>query len=346
MRKFVGFTAMVLLLFGLTGCTPPMPPELRIAQEEQSFQCVDGDTKISYPESISDISADYSDAISSACSGMTLSVVKKKEVPQLDISSGALACEPFLTVPFAVDAAVIVVNEPDLSALNLDLKTTSDIFDGSITMWNDPAIAKLNPDSELPAVAISVFPEVQSEALAAIKQWAKDLGVAFTGSLLKPTPLFKVTQADKLKDNQIAILPYSVNSVEGFVTASVVRDAKHLSDAAPAESSNITSASTQWVSKVTATSVTVKVNSNQKPVAPEGSDVAPVPYDAIYPVNLGLCGTDNLITRAAARFMLRQDSQGSLGSSNLLALPEPVRIAAIQPVSKGLPKVKITPPAN
>jgi hypothetical protein len=61
---------------------------------------------------------------------------------------------------------------------------------------------------------------------------------------------------------------------------------------------------------------------------------------------MALCGEDILTTRAAARFMLRQDSQGLLGSSNLLGLSEPARIAAIALVSKGLPKVKIEIPDN
>lgn len=347
MRKTAIISLAAVLLVALSGCTPPMPPELRIAQEEQSFQCVDGTTKISFPESIADIGGDYADALSTGCSGMAMTIANGKEKPQIAIgSTDPKICTPYLTVPFALDAAVVVVNEPDLSSLNLDLQTVSDIFDGKITAWNDPEIAKLNPDSELPAVAISIFPAVQTEALNALKSWAKIQGVNFTGSLLKPTDAFSVTMADKLKDNQIAIFPYSINSVQGIVTASIVSDAKHLSGAANTDSANIASAATQLVVNSSPSEVTLRLDPNLKPIPPLGSDVAPAPYEAIYAVNMSLCGTDSLTTRAAARFMLRQDSQGSLGSSNLLPLSEAVRIAAIQPVSKGLPKVKIKPPAN
>ena len=347
MKKLVAVSIGTALLIGLSGCTPPMPPELRISQEEQKFQCVDGTTSVTFPESISDISGDYADSLSSGCSGMTLTVAKKKQQPQIDITSAStFSCLPFLTVPFAVDAATIVVNEPDISALNLDLETASKIFDGSITAWNAPEIAKLNPDTELPATAISVFPAVQLEALNALKAWAEQSGTTFTGSLLKPSETFTVKQADKIKDNQIAILPYSVNSVESFTTATIVADPQHLNTLAPAESANIVAASTQWVAKVSNDAVTVTLDPKKKPLAPQGTDQAPVPYEAIYPVNMALCGTDNLTTRATARFLLRQDSQGSLGSSNLLGLPSAVRIAAIDPVAKGLPKVKVKPPTN
>lgn len=347
MKKLAGTILLGIAVIGLSGCTPPMPPELRISQEEQKFQCVDGQTSISYPESISDLAPDLADSLSSGCPGMSLVLAEKNKKPLIDISSGSgFSCPPFLSVPYAVDAATIIVNQPDISSLNLDLATASKIFDGTVSMWNAPEIAKLNPGSKLPNVAISVFTEVQSESLSALNSWAADSGSTFNGSLLKPTSKLTVKMADKIKENQIAILPYSINTVEGFTTATIVADPQHLKNLAPAESANIVAASTQWETITNKTSVTVALNSKLKPLAPQGTDRAPVPYEAIYPVNMALCGTDNLTTRAAARFLLRQDSQGTLGSGNLLGLPSAVRISAIALVSTGLPKVKIKAPAN
>jgi phosphate transport system substrate-binding protein len=42
------------------------------------------------------------------------------------------------------------------SGLKLDGQTLADIFQGKITTWNDPAIAKLNPGAKLPAAKITV----------------------------------------------------------------------------------------------------------------------------------------------------------------------------------------------
>jgi phosphate transport system substrate-binding protein len=43
------------------------------------------------------------------------------------------------------------------NALNLSASTLAKIFDGAITVWNDPAIVKDNPGVTLPATKISVF---------------------------------------------------------------------------------------------------------------------------------------------------------------------------------------------
>jgi hypothetical protein len=54
-------------------------------------------------------------------------------------------------------------------------------------------------------------------------------------------------------------------------------------------------------------------------------------------VSLALCGSDNTLIRTAARFLLRQDSQGVIASATMLPLPEAARIEAIQIVVVGLP---------
>ncbi len=52
---------------------------------------------------------------------------------------------------------VVHLNGVKADELTLDGKTLADIFMGKIKTWNDPAIAKLNPDAKLPATAIAVI---------------------------------------------------------------------------------------------------------------------------------------------------------------------------------------------
>src|SRR4051812_869746 len=61
--------------------------------------------------------------------------------------------------PMVMGAIVPVVHLAGVSAdgLTLDGKTLAEIFLGKIKTWNDPAIAKLNPDVKLPATAIAVI---------------------------------------------------------------------------------------------------------------------------------------------------------------------------------------------
>jgi phosphate transport system substrate-binding protein len=58
-------------------------------------------------------------------------------------------------VPTGVNAIEVVYNLPSLTApLNLSGTVLAQIYDGKITTWNDPAIAKLNPGVTLPSTAI------------------------------------------------------------------------------------------------------------------------------------------------------------------------------------------------
>jgi hypothetical protein len=66
----------------------------------------------------------------------------------------------------------------------------------------------------------------------------------------------------------------------------------------------------------------------------------PIGYGATYPIMLALCGADNNTARALGRFLVRQDSQGALGSAIIAALPNSERLKSIAIVEKGLPKPK------
>ena len=61
-------------------------------------------------------------------------------------------------VPTVMGAVTIVVNLPGIQSgkLKLDGPTAASIFGGTITKWNDPAIAKLNLGLALPDLAITV----------------------------------------------------------------------------------------------------------------------------------------------------------------------------------------------
>lgn len=57
--------------------------------------------------------------------------------------------------PAYISPIAVAFNLPSVEALNLDATVLSNIFSGQITTWNDPAIAELNPDAELPETAIN-----------------------------------------------------------------------------------------------------------------------------------------------------------------------------------------------
>jgi phosphate transport system substrate-binding protein len=91
-------------------------------------------------------------------------------------------------VPIAFAATLLAYHGKGLpGTLRLSGPVLADIFLGKITHWNDPAIARLNPDAKLPATAITpvyrsdgsgdtyVFSAYLSRVSA---EWRRKLGVA------------------------------------------------------------------------------------------------------------------------------------------------------------------------
>jgi len=74
------------------------------------------------------------------------------------LSSEELAAAGLGQFPSAVGGVVPVVNLPGIASGQLKLTgpVLADIYLGTITMWNDAAIAKLNPGTALPATKINV----------------------------------------------------------------------------------------------------------------------------------------------------------------------------------------------
>ena len=334
------------LIASLTACTPPMPPEVRAALAEQTFTCEPGNVDAVFPPAISELATGWADSIVGACPEMSLNPAGTPETSTLAFSTTGVTppfCKAYSEVPFALDATVVAVNVPDLGSLNLTAKALQSIFDGSISNWNDPAIAALNPDFALPDLAIAVYGQAQKNGLAAFNSWmSRLLGGAFITPSVKPVSEITLDALTALPVGGIALAPYSVNVQAMMTTASIVLDeADLLNSLVPADSGSLYSASTQWKVSKTESTLTVSLDPKLKPLPPEGQDLAPAPYQAVYPVTMSLCGEDNLTTRAVARFLLRQDSQGLLGAGYVIALPESVRVEALVLVSVGLPEPEL-----
>ncbi|MFG3163737.1 phosphate ABC transporter substrate-binding protein PstS [Streptomyces sp. NPDC048232] len=62
-----------------------------------------------------------------------------------------------INLPMVGGPIAVGFNVPGVDTLTLDAATLAQIFDSKITNWNDPAIAKLNPDAKLPDLKIQAF---------------------------------------------------------------------------------------------------------------------------------------------------------------------------------------------
>lgn len=69
---------------------------------------------------------------------------------------GACAADSgIVEIPAYISPIAIIFNVPGVDALDLDAATIAGIFAGTITTWNDPAIAATNEGVTLPATAIN-----------------------------------------------------------------------------------------------------------------------------------------------------------------------------------------------
>jgi phosphate transport system substrate-binding protein len=93
----------------------------------------------------------------------------------------AAACNGCVQIPWALSATGIGFNIPGVKKLNLTGKLLAGIYFGTITNWNDPKIAKVNPKTKLPNLTIT--PVFRSDGSGDT--------YAFTNYLSKISPAWK-----------------------------------------------------------------------------------------------------------------------------------------------------------
>lgn len=351
--KLIAGATLVALSFTLTACDPPMPPDVAAQVLEQNYTCVEGTSSISYPDGLLPVVAELSDALTSACvdplPAMSQTISKSQADANIVITNYALPtpCQPLLSVPYAIEAADIAFQITDASNLTLSPATANAILSGQITNWNDPKISADNQGMAFPDLAIKVRATADPMALEAIAAWFKNLKQDL-GSI-------KVAAGDKnqkfkpLAEGEIAILPHSEVVAQSLYSAGILigtnKETGEELVAVP-DAQGIASAGTQLKPIKKANNLNVKLDPNIEPVAQAGLDEVSTPYQAIYPLQLTICGDESKVNRANALFLLRLDSQGVLGSSNYNQIPEQIRYAALAIVRKGLPTPSAMPKAQ
>lgn len=322
----------------LTACDPPMPPEVLASLAEQTYTCEAGDSQLYATPEVAAVAADWQFSVESNCPGMTITPVEAalpSTALQISYMGTANQGTTFGEVPFALDAIVLAVSLPDISNVNLSADAIQKIWSGEISNWADSEIVDLNPNFELPDLPIlhGVDPSVGDTT--PFIEWMTRLAgrdVSLRGG---------EASLDEFAEGSLVLTRYSraTDAAANMVGISVDSNSEGV---VPVTESILTGA-TMFKSTVSGSFISLKFDPKAKPQAPEGIAVAPLPYQALALINLRLVGEDNLITRAAARYLLRQDSQGSLGLSSVIALPESLRAIALSTVSVGLPQPTIAP---
>ncbi|RMI12663.1 phosphate ABC transporter substrate-binding protein PstS [Cellulomonas triticagri] len=83
-------------------------------------------------------------------------------------------------LPVYISPIAVVFNLEGVTELNLSAETIANIFNGTITTWDDPAIAEANPEATLPATAIT--PVHRSDESGTTENFTEYLSAAANGA--------------------------------------------------------------------------------------------------------------------------------------------------------------------
>ena len=346
-KKIATIAIAVGLSFSLTACDPPMPEDLKVALAEQNVLCEPGVVELQLPEAIFDLGYGWADAMAVGCSDMQLTVAETLTEPSgLVISNEELntAQGAFLSVPFALDAAVLVVNITDAFEVYLSAQSISEIFSGEITNWNDPKILADNAGIDFPDLKIVLPKQATPSAKASLSAWVERLtGQPLDLSKIADSKVTDTELATPTANGSIAIASYSAATFSGATVAAILTEPGNIDSAVLPATETIYSGSTQLVATSKDGKLKIALDPKLEPTAPEGSIEAALPYQAIFPVYLDFMGEESVLVRTAGRYLLRQESQGVITSGTMLPIPESVRILAVRQIEKGLPKAAELP---
>lgn len=354
MKKSLRFSITAALAstiaLSLTACDPPMPPDVAAQIAEQTYTCIEGNANVIAPEEMTDPILQWQASLPMSCvdplPAMTITNDLDAKSDLLIGTQASPTCSPFASAPIAVESANIVFSLSVTSSLYLTPATAAKILNGEITNWNDPAISKENVGTEFPDQAIELVKPVQKMAFEALATWLGRSGGSMQANEFDLVDDAKASDYAALVEGQIAIVPGSFAMSLGLYSASIINGVDKANGEpllANADSSGISSAASQWKASAAGNDVTVSLDPNSKPLVPAGFDFAAEPYQAIYAVNVYLCGQETLLKRAVANYLLRLDSQGALGVSNYNQLNEETRTLALVTLRKGLPEPTVAP---
>jgi len=140
------------------------------------------------------------------------------DLPLTDAQMAKFQQKP-LHFPVFLGAVVPVFNVPGVTRLNFSAAVLAGLFSGSITTWNDPSIAALNPEATLPALPVkrvlradgSGSTHLLTRYLSQDKAWKEKFG---EGATVKwPTGGKEVSGSEAMAD-EVSKTPGALGYVE------------------------------------------------------------------------------------------------------------------------------------
>lgn len=332
-------------LLVLTGCNPPMPESLKIELAERQVQCGESFVDAKLAPEVADIANFWNSSMDGACSGaMGLTLIEEHPAGNGIVISEekVTGCTPYATVPLAVDAAVFSFFFADIYELNLSPSVIARIYAGEIDNWSDPAISELNPVAPMPDLPINLILEAPAGAIPAMEIW---LGSALGESVELPLEASIGSEVDALyqmMDGDLKLTSFAALQLAGMSYANMVLDPEN--PEASVVLPDIRTIQTA-VGQTVISGEAPFLSFTYDPAIPAqplpGQFEALIPWGAVFPLEMSLCGEDDLQVRYVARFLLRLDAQGSISTGVFSPLNQDIRLKSVSVIAQGLPEVEI-----
>ena len=121
----------------------------------------------------------YNGLVDFAGSDSALKTEEKDGVIEADKAKERCQNNPAWNLPMVVGPIAIAYNIDGVDNLVVNAEVLSEIFEGDVKTWDDPKIAKLNPEAQLPTENITVF--FRSDESGTTENLAKFLSEASNG---------------------------------------------------------------------------------------------------------------------------------------------------------------------
>ena len=130
---------------------------------------------------------------------------------------------PAWNLPMVVGPLAFAYNIDGVDKLVMNAEVLAEIFNGTIKTWDDPKIAKLNPDAKLPSANITVF--FRSDESGTTENTAKFLSKAGNGAWKdEPSKAWTGTGEGKNKNSGVAEALASTKNSISYIEWSYAKD--------------------------------------------------------------------------------------------------------------------------
>ncbi len=349
----------------LSACTPPMPPDVLAAQMENQITCQTGNQDVVVPQEFTGSFDMVNTTLSGVCPEQSITEVTAETPAGTVITSTAPTAAQraafasqctgeIITVPVFSYGVTLAYNIIGLDGLILTPEVMGGILSGSVTTWDDSAIAELNSGYDLTGLPEIALMSVEGgsgsvEALTtyvtneAPESWP--LGVTRTLEVGQkfPTELDVINEMIAI-EGSVAVLPI-VQAINNQIPMA----------AADVQGEIINPDDTQ-LQKVGAGAMQVSVEPNALIATPgtggvpvEGNfDIAAskivlakgqplIGWPIMGTAHAMVCNTpEDPLPLSTVQFLERLSGQGSFETFGLTPLPEPIRIQTFTPLQVAL----------